>query len=82
MVPPPVVGGVEETTMRLTLVAVAATAALGLAMSNDTGFASGKSFMGKEAPAIQVGDWINGDGLTEVEDYRGEVVLLEFWKTH
>ena len=44
--------------------------------------AAGKSFMGQPAPEIQVQDWINGDGRTNLADLRGEVVLLEFWKTH
>ncbi len=34
------------------------------------------------APEIEIDAWINGDGRTSLADYRGEVVLLEFWNTH
>jgi len=34
------------------------------------------------APEIEIHDWINGDGRTTLADFRGEVVLLEFWNTH
>jgi hypothetical protein len=40
------------------------------------------ALVGKTAPEITVSDWINGDGRTTLKDFRGEVVLLEFWKTH
>lgn len=36
---------------------------------------------GRPAPDIEVGDWINGDGRTSLADFRGEVVVLEFWAT-
>lgn len=39
------------------------------------------SLAGKPAPEIQAKDWIHGDGRTSLADFRGEVVLLEFWKT-
>src|SRR5262245_11847810 len=39
------------------------------------------SLAGKPAPEIQATDWIHGDGRTSLADFRGEVVLLEFWKT-
>ncbi len=39
-------------------------------------------WVGKEAPEIQVSSWIQSDGRTSLADYRGEVVLLEFWSTH
>jgi len=38
--------------------------------------------VGKEAPEISVKEWINGDGRTSLKDFRGEVVLLEFWQSH
>jgi len=38
--------------------------------------------VGKDAPEIQTPDWINGDGRTTLADYKGEVVLVEAWKTH
>ena len=69
--------------MRTTVLAAVAAAALGLALTNTSGVAgTGNSFLGQAAPEIQVGDWINGDGRTTLEDYRGEVVFLEFWGTH
>jgi thiol-disulfide isomerase/thioredoxin len=37
---------------------------------------------GRAAPEIQATDWIHGDGRTTLADFKGEVVLLEFWKTH
>jgi thiol-disulfide isomerase/thioredoxin len=37
--------------------------------------------VGRPAPEIQVTDWIGGDGRTALADFRGEVVLLEFWAT-
>lgn len=43
-------------------------------------FADG-SLAGKPAPEIQATDWVHGDGRTTLADFRGEVVLLEFWKT-
>lgn len=38
--------------------------------------------VGQLAPEIFVKHWIGGDGRTSIEDFRGEVVLLEFWGTH
>ena len=38
--------------------------------------------VGQPAPEIQIGDWIMGDGRIQLADFKGEVVLLEFWKTH
>lgn len=34
------------------------------------------------APEIEIRAWIRGDGLDRLEDFRGQVVLLEFWNTH
>jgi hypothetical protein len=36
---------------------------------------------GRLAPEIFVSHWIGGDGRTSIADFRGEVVLLEFWGT-
>jgi hypothetical protein len=41
-----------------------------------------QSFKGQEAPDIQVNEWVNGDGRNSLADFRGEVVYLEFWKSH
>jgi len=38
--------------------------------------------VGKEAPELQTKEWINSDGRTTLADFRGEVVLVEGWKTH
>ena len=38
------------------------------------------SLAGKPAPEIQATGWLHGDGRTSLADFRGEVVLLEFWK--
>jgi thiol-disulfide isomerase/thioredoxin len=38
------------------------------------------SLAGRPAPEIQAAEWIHGDGRTTLADFRGEVVLLEFWK--
>ena len=40
------------------------------------------TYLGKEAPEILLQEWIGGDGRNTLADFRGEVVLLEFWKTH
>lgn len=37
---------------------------------------------GRPAPEIQAKDWIHGDGRVTLADFKGDVVLLEFWKTH
>jgi thiol-disulfide isomerase/thioredoxin len=37
--------------------------------------------VGKEAPEIQATEWIHGDGRVALADFRGQVVILEFWKT-
>jgi hypothetical protein len=37
--------------------------------------------VGKPAPEIQVTAWIHGDGRTKLADFRGEAVLLEFWRS-
>ncbi len=43
---------------------------------------TGNSFIGKKAPEIRPTDWIGGDGRTSLADFKGEVVMLEFWSTH
>ena len=66
--------------MRRTLLAAAAATriALTLPQGSETVMAQSSGM----APEIQINGWINGDGRTPLEDYRGEVVLLEFWNTH
>ena len=66
--------------MRRTLLAVAAAAVLGL--TSPQGAEPVRAQDAGLAPEIQIRDWIHGDGLDQLEDYRGEVVLLEFWNTH
>ena len=40
------------------------------------------SLVGKPAPEIDAREWIHGDGRASLADFRGAVVVLEFWKTH
>ena len=66
--------------MRRTLLAAAAATVIALALPQGS-----ESVMAQDpgmAPEIQINSWINGDGLDKLEDYRGQVVLLEFWNTH
>lgn len=49
------------------------------ALSAET-FAS--AAVGQAAPEIRVRDTVGGDGRTSLSDFRGEVVLIEFWATH
>jgi len=37
--------------------------------------------VGKEPPELQTKEWINSDGRTTLADFKGEVVLIEGWKT-
>jgi hypothetical protein len=62
----------------LALAVAAPLATSGTAWSQD----GAAAVVGKPAPEIQVGDWINGDGRSTLADFRGEVVMLEFWGTH
>lgn len=39
------------------------------------------SLVGSPAPEIRTTDWFHGDGRTTLADFRGQVVLLEFWAT-
>ena len=57
------------------------------ALSAFVALAAGAAFgapavRGDPAPEIQTTDWIRGDGRTTLADFRGQVVYLEFWKTH
>lgn len=66
--------------MRRTL--LAATAATLIALTLPQGSETVMAQSSGPAPEIQINEWINGDGRTTLEDYRGEVVFLEFWNTH
>ena len=37
--------------------------------------------VGQEAPELGTKEWINSDGRTSIADFKGEVVLIEQWKT-
>ncbi|MFO0981524.1 MAG: hypothetical protein U1E76_07175 [Planctomycetota bacterium] len=41
----------------------------------------GKSFMGQEPPKIGAQDFLNRPERVEVGDYRGELLLVEFFAT-
>jgi thiol-disulfide isomerase/thioredoxin len=41
----------------------------------------GESLVGRPAPEIKTTEWLHGDGRTSLADFRGHVVLLEFWST-
>ena len=36
---------------------------------------------GKDAPEIEVSNWLNRPERTTVASHRGEVLLIEFWAT-
>lgn len=38
-------------------------------------------FTGQQAPSITVETWFNQSEGATLEDFRGKVVLLEFWAT-
>ncbi len=38
--------------------------------------------VGDVAAEIRVSKWIGGDGRTQLGDFRGQVVLLQFWQSH
>jgi len=38
-----------------------------------------KQALGQPAPALQVGDWLNGE--FKLEDVKGKIVLYDFWAT-
>ncbi len=66
--------------MRRTLLAAALASLMALALppGGDPVLAQGDG----PAPEVRIDAWINGDGRTALTDYRGDVVLLEFWQTH
>lgn len=57
---------------------LSAVAFVAVAVAEATGQTS---LEGETAPEIQVREWIHGDGRTTLADFKGKVVLLEFWKT-
>lgn len=54
---------------------------LGLVTLTGQALAGGKSFMGQDAPAIGAREFLNRPERTEVGEYKGEVLLLEFFAT-
>jgi len=54
---------------------------VGLALCASPLLGSGKSFLGQVPPKIQPEDFINRPERTEVSDYQGELLLLEFFAT-
>lgn len=66
--------------MRKVMLLATAVVAFGL-LSGDRANAA-KSFLGQDAPALQSGEWINGDGRTDLGDFKGELVFIEFWQSH
>jgi hypothetical protein len=40
-----------------------------------------EGIVGKDAPDLLTREWINSDGRTSIADFKGEVVLVENWKT-
>jgi hypothetical protein len=41
--------------------------------------ASGQSFVGQMAPDFTIEQWTNGTGKNLLSEFRGRVVLIEFW---
>ena len=41
-----------------------------------------KASVGQPVPDFSFGKLRNGDGREKLSDYRGQVVILEFWGTH
>ena len=56
--------------------------ATGLLMLAGVAAAQDTNLVGKDAPDIQTKEWINSDGRTTLADMKGEVVIVEGWKTH
>jgi hypothetical protein len=52
-------------------------AAIGLVVAL-VGVAAGQIPVGREAPELAAGAWINSDPLT-LQGLRGRVVLIDFW---
>jgi len=53
-----------------------------LAAGTTVALAGGESIVGQDAPELQTREWINSDGRTTLADMKGEVVVVEGWKTH
>jgi len=66
--------------MRRYLLAMGLLALLGPAANAGDSTANGPD-VGKDAPEIQVKDWINSEGRTTLADMKGEVVVISNWKT-
>lgn len=61
---------------------VAAVALLAGTASAVSGGEDETAEVGRPAPEIRVSDWIGGDGRSSLADFRGDVVLLVFFRTH
>jgi thiol-disulfide isomerase/thioredoxin len=59
---------------------LAACVVLGLLVAAPASAGEG-SLVGSPAPEIKTSEWFHGDGRTTLADFRGQVVLLEFWAT-
>jgi hypothetical protein len=72
--------------VRACVVVLAAAAGAGAAGPLAAGPGGGKTpapgAVGSVAPEVDAREWIGSDGRTSLADFRGEVVLLEFWGTH
>ena len=61
---------------------LAATAVLTLAVAAHPVGSALRAQEADLAPELRIDAWIHGDGRDTLADYRGDVVLLEFWQTH
>ncbi len=52
-----------------------------LAVTPSAWASSSKEFTGSAAPDFTIEEWRNGTGESRLSDFRGRVVLLEFWAT-
>ena len=65
----------------LTTLAALGTIALSPCLADDSDFKREQDLShleGKEAPALEVNNWMNTEGLT-LADLKGKVVVIDFW---
>jgi len=65
--------------MRHSMLAAGLALVIGVGASMAT---AGNPFRGKEAPPIKPNSWVGSNGRSSLADYKGEVVLLDFWFSH